>query len=87
MFARPRCWPLPVRRRPGLRPCRTDPSVPLPRFDTPSLLGVWATAPYFHDGSAATLREVLFSQDFHNVGPAIDAAEQADLLAFMRSLP
>lgn len=63
------------------------PSGPLPRFDTPSLLGVWATAPYFHDGSAATLREVLFSQDFHNVGPAIDAAEQADLLAFMRSLP
>ncbi len=59
---------------------------PLPRFDTPSLRGVWATAPYFHDGSAATLRDVLFSQVFHNVGPAIDAGEINDLLAFMRSL-
>jgi hypothetical protein len=59
---------------------------PLPRFDTPSLRGVWATAPYFHDGSAATLRDVLFSQDFHNVGPAIDAGEINDLVAFMRSL-
>jgi cytochrome c peroxidase len=63
------------------------PTSPLPRFDTPSLLGVWATAPYFHDGSAATLRDVLFSKDFHNVGPAIDAGEQADLVGYMRSLP
>jgi mono/diheme cytochrome c family protein len=28
-------------------------------YNTPSLLGVSATAPYFHDGSARTLREVL----------------------------
>jgi cytochrome c peroxidase len=28
-------------------------------YNTPSLLGVGATAPYFHDGSARTLREVL----------------------------
>ena len=28
-------------------------------FDTPSLRGIFATAPYFHDGSAATLREVM----------------------------
>ncbi len=60
---------------------------PLPRFDTSSLRGVWASAPYFHDGSAATLRDVLFSQDFHKVGPAIDAGEQDDLVAYMRSLP
>ena len=60
---------------------------PLPRFDTPSLAGVWATAPYFHDGSAATLRDVLFSQNFHNMGPAMDAGEADDLVAYMKSLP
>ena len=29
----------------------------LPGLDTPGLRGLWATAPYLHDGSAATLRE------------------------------
>lgn len=28
-------------------------------FDTPTLQGIWATAPYLHDGSARTLRDVL----------------------------
>jgi hypothetical protein len=28
-------------------------------FDTPALLGLWATAPYLHDGSAQTLKDVL----------------------------
>lgn len=28
-------------------------------FDTPSLRGLWLSAPYFHDGSARTLREVF----------------------------
>jgi DNA-binding beta-propeller fold protein YncE len=32
---------------------------PLDGFDTPMLPGLWATAPYLHDGSAATLRDVL----------------------------
>ncbi len=32
-------------------------------FDTPSLLGVWETPPYLHDGSAKTLREVLTTQN------------------------
>ena len=60
---------------------------PAPRFDTPSLLGVWATAPYFHDGSAATLRDVLFSRNFHNMGPAMNPGEPEDLVAYMKSLP
>ncbi|MCC6585537.1 MAG: beta-propeller fold lactonase family protein [Bryobacterales bacterium] len=29
------------------------------RFDTPTLIEVWRTAPYLHDGSAATMRDVL----------------------------
>jgi len=32
---------------------------PLDGIDTPTLRGVWNTAPYLHDGSAATLRDVL----------------------------
>jgi cytochrome c peroxidase len=60
---------------------------PLPRFDTPSLLGAWATAPYFHDGSVATLRDTLFSAGFHNIGPAMDAQEVEDLIAYLQALP
>ena len=36
-------------------------------FDTPSLRAVWMTAPYFHDGSAATLEDVLETPDDHFV--------------------
>ena len=32
-------------------------------FDTPSLLGIYDTAPYLHDGSAATLRAVLTTRN------------------------
>ena len=32
---------------------------PLPGIDTPTLLGVWSTAPYFHDGSAEVLEDVF----------------------------
>ncbi len=60
---------------------------PLPRFDTPALTGAWASAPYFHDGSAATLRDTLFSAGFHNMGPALNASEVTDLLAYMQALP
>jgi YVTN family beta-propeller protein len=56
-------------------------------FDTPALLGVWATAPYFHDGSALTLRDTLFSAGFHSMGLAMDAREVEDIVAFMESLP
>ncbi|MEL7311438.1 MAG: galactose oxidase-like domain-containing protein, partial [Pseudomonadota bacterium] len=32
---------------------------PLTGIDTPTLLGAWKTAPYLHDGSAATLEEAI----------------------------
>jgi DNA-binding beta-propeller fold protein YncE len=38
---------------------------PLVGFDTPTLKGAWATAPYFHDGRAATLQDVVTT---YNVG-------------------
>ncbi|MEQ9501398.1 MAG: Ig-like domain-containing protein [Deltaproteobacteria bacterium] len=47
-------------------------------FDTPTLRGVFATAPYFHDGSAATLDDVL---DQHG-----DVAARDDLRAYLLAL-
>jgi DNA-binding beta-propeller fold protein YncE len=35
-------------------------------FDTPTLVEVWRTAPYLHDGSAATMRDVLTTHNPHN---------------------
>ena len=32
-------------------------------IDTPTLLGIWQTAPYLHDGSAPTLRDVLTTRN------------------------
>ena len=52
--------------------------------DTPTLLDVWRTAPYFHDGSAATLEAVLASG--HGGGDVLEAAERAALAAYLRSL-
>ena len=62
----------------------------------PSLRGVWAAAPYFSDGSAATLEDVLgrtnpvaakiHAAENAKQAPAFSAAEQADLLAFLRAL-
>lgn len=45
-------------------------------IDTPSLLGVWDGAPYFHDGSAHTLEDV-----FDVTGGTIYQAEDANLSA------
>jgi hypothetical protein len=62
----------------------------------PSLRGVWAAAPYFSDGSADTLDDVLRrtnpdSPKIHAAEnathpPAFSAATRADLLAFLRAL-
>lgn len=35
-------------------------------YDTPTLRGVWATAPYLHDGSARTIRDVLVARNTQN---------------------
>ena len=56
-------------------------------FDTPSLRGVWLTAPYFHDGSAVTLEEVFQCGTVHNISCRITPDELGDLIASLRSLP
>lgn len=65
-------------------------------FQTPSLRNVAETAPYMHDGSFATLEEVV---EFYDAGAApnplqgspvkplrLTAQEKGDLIAFLRSL-
>jgi cytochrome c peroxidase len=61
---------------------------PLVGIDTPSLLGAWASAPYLHDGSAATLLDVLArnERDQHGVSSTLDADERADLVAYLLEL-
>ncbi|MQG36792.1 MAG: hypothetical protein FI719_00355 [SAR202 cluster bacterium] len=55
-------------------------------FDTPSLIGVWMTAPYFHDGSAQTLEEVLRTGDVHNVFQQLTNEELNSLIDYMKAL-
>ena len=40
-----------------------NPKPPEQRFDSPTLIECWRTAPYLHDGSAVTLHEVLTSKN------------------------
>ena len=60
-----------------------------PAFDTPSLRGVWHTAPYLHDGRASTLRDVFIIHnptDQHGQTTHLSEAEVHDLVAFLLSL-
>jgi hypothetical protein len=55
-------------------------------IDTPTLRGVWATAPYLHDGSAATLHEVIGDRnadDRHGRTSALDETERAALVSYL----
>ncbi|MBL9004561.1 MAG: hypothetical protein JNJ46_09955 [Myxococcales bacterium] len=55
-------------------------------FDTPSLNGLFDTPPYLHDGSAATLGDVIERKvRFFKLAPP-SAGEQADLVRYLRSL-
>ena len=60
------------------------------RYDTPTLLGVYRTAPYLHHGKAKTLREVVTTYnkgDKHGKTSHLKPAEIDDLVEFVRSLP
>lgn len=54
----------------------------LTRLDVPTLRGVWATAPYLHDGSAATLEAAIKAHTTLGVSDA----DAASLAAFLREL-
>ena len=53
-------------------------------YKVPSLLGVRANGPYLHDGSLATLADLLASG--HPYGQALDTEEQNVLNEFLKSL-
>ena len=48
-------------------------------FDTPTLRGIWANAPYLHDGSAKTLEAAIQAHQISSVDPA----EMEDLVAYL----
>ena len=59
------------------------------RFDTPALIELWRTAPYLHDGSAATLRDVLTIRnagDAHGRTSHLTPAQLDELAEYLRSL-
>jgi cytochrome c peroxidase len=61
-----------------------------PLFDTPSLRELWLTAPYLHDGRAATLRDVLTTfntQNRHGATSSLSVIDLDALVAFLVSLP
>jgi cytochrome c peroxidase len=58
-------------------------------FDTPTLIEVWRTAPYLHDGSAATLRDLLTlanQNDRHGKTSHLTADQIRDLCEYLLSL-
>lgn len=59
------------------------PEVEGPRFKTPSLRELWLSAPYLHDGRAATLRDAIRG---HTDG-ALTEAQFTDLETFLLQLP
>jgi cytochrome c peroxidase len=69
----------------GLRDVGLEDGLGHRRFNPPSLRGVSWSAPYFHDGRAATLAEVL---DAHSPGSPepLTLDQREDLIAFLESL-
>jgi cytochrome c peroxidase len=58
-------------------------------FDTPTLIELWRTAPYLHDGSARTMREVLTTHnkgDQHGGTSHLSPQEINDLAEYILSL-
>ena len=56
--------------------------VALTGIDTPTLLGVWNTGPYLHDGSADTIEEAIAA----HAGLSLTAGERADVASLLREL-
>jgi YVTN family beta-propeller protein len=62
---------------------------PSDKFNTPTLIELWRTGPYLHDGSAATIRDVLTtrnSHDQHGRTSDLTNPEIEDLCEYLQSL-
>ena len=61
-----------------------------PAYDTPTLLGVYRTAPYLHHGTAETLKDVLTTrnrEDRHGRTSHLEVGQLDDLVEFLKALP
>jgi len=61
-----------------------------PAYDTPSLRGLYDSAPFFHDGSAETLYDAITypsSGNEHDLRGVLTEAQMQDLIAFLLALP
>lgn len=59
------------------------------QYDTPTLIELWRTPPYLHDGRAATLREVLIDHnpdDRHGKIRTLEPTEIDDLIEYLLSI-
>jgi YVTN family beta-propeller protein len=62
---------------------------PMDKFYTPTLIEVWRTAPYLHDGSAMTIQDVLTTRnvnDQHGDVSKLSSREIDDLCEYVLSL-
>lgn len=55
-------------------------------FRTPTLRNVEKTAPYFHDGSVATLEEAVKKMAFHQLGKDLSDEDTKSIVTFLGSL-
>ncbi|MFM7036970.1 MAG: hypothetical protein ACKO2L_04540 [Planctomycetaceae bacterium] len=61
-----------------------------PKYDTPTLLGLYRSAPYLHHGHAATLMDVLTTNnpnDQHGRTSQLNHDQLSDLAEFLKALP
>jgi len=56
------------------------------KFKTPGLRNVAITAPYFHDGSIATLEDAVRAMAKYELGKELKDAEVSSIVAFMKTL-
>jgi YVTN family beta-propeller protein len=70
---------------------KSDPTEKMePAYDTPTLLGVYRSAPYLHHGKAKTLTDVLTTlnpDDQHGKTKHLTPEQIADLVEYLKCLP
>jgi hypothetical protein len=54
-------------------------------WDTPTLIEIWRTGPYLHDGRCATLEEV-FSREEHGLEDPLPKEELDLLISYLLSI-
>jgi len=71
-----------------LDPMSLDPDDAFSMANTPALRGLFLRAPYFHDGRAATLRDLLLTPEAaaHGGATTLSPAQLDDLIAYLESL-